>query len=247
MSQLTPSPAPLPPYTPSAEVVQLREELGEAGEVFFNVIKEEMGYIVPEVDGTFSVYTRRKGIKQVVAVNRRTDVNKTLNLYIGNGSRIAPEGRFNQSTGIITLAPNDNYKDLEPVIYSYVHQEGLTDDMLDTTFSYGRVFIQKHTGSLDIDFTNQSAGWWGAIKIARISCLLILSTGGVLQSGYNLGIEEFRLETKAWGEGMIAQFLWMQYQKEIQEILAMFGVNSRLIVASRPRLFSKDNKMEMFL
>jgi len=212
-----------------------------------NVIIEEVGYIVPEVNGTHSVYTRRKGIHQVVGVYRASDINKANNLYVGSGSVTEPNGQFNSYTGIITLSSNYSYRELEKVFYSYVHVEGLSDELLDTIFEYGKVFLKRHTGNLALNFSENSDAWWGALKIARIACLLVLSTGGVLQSGYNLGIEEFRLETKAWGEGMIAQFLWMQYQKEISEILAMFGCHSRFKKSSRAGIFTEGYTREMVL
>lgn len=241
MTDLTPVGYTDPSYRPSEEVKKLRLLLGEVGQQYNNVIQREVGYVVPEKNGSYSVYVRRKGVHQVIGVFRSTDINKQNNLFVGTGSHTAPEGSFNRATGVITLAPSFHYNDLEKVMIDYVHQEGLTDEALDSMFLWACNFLRLETGNFSLDFSYGSAVWWSAIHIARLCALLILSTSGVIQAGYNLRIEDFALETKAWGEGMIAQFLWKQYEKEVNEILCALGCKSRMAKASRISNFGANN------
>lgn len=237
MTDLTPSGSQITPEEPSEEAKKLRVYLGEVGQQYKNVIKSEVAYIIPERDGTHSVYINRKGIHQVVGIYRATDIDKTKNLYIGNGSVTDPEGEFKRRAGVITLSPSFNYQELEKVFVDYVHQEGITDEDLDYVFEMATSFIRMETQDFSLEFTYGSNNWNGAIEVARYMALLLLSTGGLLQQGYNIRIENFNLESKAWGEGMIAQFLWQRYGVQLNEILAGFGCGVRASKSSRTSNF----------
>lgn len=237
MSSLTPSGSGITPEEPSLEVTTIRKLLQEVGQQYRNVVISEMAHIIAERNGSHSVYIRRKGIAGIQGVFRRTDVDKQNNLFTGLGDHTDPDGLFDRNTGVITLSNNFSYSYLEEVMIDYVHQEGLTDDDIDTIFVWAQQFLKLTTGNYSMTFSQNSEGWWGAIHIARLSSMLMLSTGSVMQSGYNLRIEDFALETKAWGEGMIAQFLWQQYQKEIQEILVGFGCDVKSAVTNKQKHF----------
>lgn len=247
MSSLTPSGGNVLPEQPSSEVTTIRKLLQEVGQQYHNLVQDEVHYVEAKSNGAYSIHLNRKGISSVQGIFRATDVDKENNLFTGLGDHTDPDGIFDRNTGEVVLSTNFNYTYLEKVLVDYVHQEGLTDDDIETIFVWSQKFLNLTTGDWTIDFSNGTKGWWGAVHVARLSCMLMLSTGSVMQSGYNLRIEDFALETKAWGEGMIAQFLWQQYQKEMSEILIGFGCNIRAVVTQKPDHFGTHNTGDMRL
>jgi len=217
-----------PNETPSEEVRAIRKMLGEAGEQLYHVVRDDISYIIPESDGSHSVYTNRKEVHQIVGIYLSTDIDKTRNLYIGIGDVESPDGGFNRYNGRITLSDNYSYQPMAKVIVDYVHLEGLKDTDIEMAFEWAKMFISHYTNGQIVAYNSGTKEWWAAISVSRYSVLLLLNTGSVLQAGYNLRIEEFALETKAWGEGMIAQFLLNMFKDEIDSVLANVGWGVRI-------------------
>ena len=232
---------------PTAEVQVVRRMLGEAGEQFRHVIEEEFSTIIPEQDGTWSVYTKRKGIHQVVGVYLKTDNEKSRNLYVGTGDWEDPEGKFNKLTGVITLSSTYSYQPMAKVIIDYVHLEGLKDDDIEIVVGWSKSFIMHYTGNNGILFTQQTKEWWALMTVTKYACMLLMNAGSVMQQGYNVRIEEFAVETKAWGEGMIAQFLLAMYKEELDSVLGNLGWGVRSAVATKPKQFQQGDPMRELL
>jgi len=211
----------------------IRAELGDAATLTRVVQLEEVGYVVGQVDGTFTVAVRNKNVKQIIGVWLYTDTNFTgTNYYVGSGGTIEdPNGSFDAKSGLVTLSDVDVIDTKTKVVTAYEWEEGISDADVDLIYTRAQMQIKAHVNDFTISFSGGSKYQWAAEAVAKFVVLLALNGSSVIQQGYNFRIEELSIETKAWGEGMIAQFLLTQYAQEVEEAKRLLGYGVRFTMS----------------
>jgi len=196
------------------DVDAIRALLGEIGRTQHTVEFNEFQTTI----GTDTVYVDYQDIAEVSGIWLVTDTDKSGTNYYTNGSY---DGKF----GKITLGTSAPSADTE-IIASYVRRIGLIDTEIAQHFTAAQAYVLVHIwDEFDFSDTLQNYNVLGRETVYSLSsywCLLALNMGNALQTGFNYRVEEFEIQTKLWGEGMIAEALLATYwDKAIQMLHAL--------------------------
>lgn len=187
---------------------QIRHLLDEAGELRVMTVKDEMA----DPSTALSLYTARKRVKEVYGVWTLSDDEHTgTNYYTGGG--------FNTVSGRIWLGTP--LVDMNTVRIDYAWESGIDDDAINWHLTTSKIFVTGYTGiefdygKAITDLQKQAEGM--ALARIIIGCVLTINGANVAQMGYNFRLDEFEIQTKLWGEGMIAEALFAQYSNMYNE------------------------------
>ena len=200
-----------------ADIDSVRNLMGEIGRVQYTVEIDEFTITI----GTDTVYVdyqshfllcQRKGSWLT------TDIDKSGTNYYTNGS-------FDAKFGKVTLGTSVSSANTE-VLVTYVRRIGLIDAEVEQHFTASQAYISVHIWD-EFDITDTSINYNVLARetiyaLSSYWCLLAMNMGNALQTGFNYRVEEFEIQTKLWGEGMIAEALLATYwDKAIQMLHAL--------------------------
>lgn len=209
----------------------IRKLLDEAGELRVMSIQDEMIY--PATLST--LYVSRPRINSVIGVYLFDDNEHSgTNYYTGGG--------FDESTGKIWLGT--------PLVstaayarVSYTWESGIDDETIQWHLDSSKTWVINYTG---IEFaygdasTNLEKGAEAmAIAAAILGAVLTINGANVAQLGYNFRLHEFEVQTKLWGEGMIAEALFGVYVQRVQWWLNTLGKAGDVYLVNQPDLTKK--------
>jgi|GEM_PF-6310462 len=191
------------------EINTIRGLLNELGRVQ-NVVEYDEFTVVASNN---KIYLEFQNVIDVVGVWLATDNDKSgTNYYTG--------GSVDYNSGVITLgtplAPNTE------VVVTYVRSNGLTDEVIDVQFETAKAFI-NHVMCHEYEFDDPQTDLDKfakkvAYNLAAFYCMLTLNMGNAVQTGFNYKLEEFEVQTKLWGEGMISQALFDMYIDNLNKL-----------------------------
>lgn len=207
-------------------VSMLRKRLDEAGELRVQTVPDELVYPAT-LNKLFVTRTRIKG---VIGVWAFTDTDHTeTNYYTGGG--------FNSSTGEIWLGTEVALTN-QYLRVSYLWESGVDDDSIEWHLDESRNWVIQYTG---VEFTYgntvapiEKSAESMALAAAVLGCILTVNGANVAQLGYNFRLHEFEIQTKLWGEGMIAEALFGVYIQQINWWLSAIGKAGQVYVATPP-------------
>lgn len=194
---------------------ELRLLLDEAGEQGIKQISNEV--VSPISVNTVGVNKRRiRDVQGVWALN--DEVHALTNYYIGGG--------FESSAGIVTLG-NNLPNVISDVRISYTWESGIDDDALNAHLQSARIWAMGFSGTKfnyggSSDEIEEQVEYL-ARALTIVLCILTINGANVAQMGYNFRIHEFEIQSKLWGEGMIAQALFLEYNNELTRWMMIVG------------------------
>lgn len=214
-------------------VTLMRKLLGEAGEEAVLTVSNELR--IPS--SLTTVYASRRRLRSVEGVWLITDEDHTGTNYFTGGGFDADSGRIWLGTA---LATTNAY-----VYVSYTWESGINDDTIHHHLWSGRVYTVNFTG-IDFDYgdavgNRQQGAEAMSVAVAMIGCILTINGANVAQMGYNFRIDEFEIQTKLWGEGMIAEALFNLYLKEVEKWIMALGKAGTILLANRTAATGKYN------
>lgn len=200
----------LPTDVEQSEVDDVREILGNSGTLNITTITNERSTSI----ANDSVIVRRKPIYNVIGVWLSTDTDKTgTNFYSG--------GSFKRYTGELTLGSTLSSSNVQ-VVTDYLIDSGLTDLQIARNIQFSRRIIDTETDESN-DYTENTLVYDCQIYLTAWISILTLQTPNMLQSGFNYTIGDLDVQTKIWGEGMIAETVLNLYRAEVYRILDKLG------------------------
>lgn len=211
----------------------IRKLLDEAGELRVMAIQDEMIY----PSSLSTLHVSRPRINSVIGVYLFNDEGHTgTNYYTGGG--------FDESTGRIWFGtPLVSMADYVRVGYTW--EAGIDDETIQWHLDSSKTWVINYTG---IEFaygdasTNLQKGAEAmAIAAAILGAVLTVNGANVAQLGYNFRLHEFEIQTKLWGEGMIAEALFGVYVQRVQWWLNALGKAGEVHLVNQPELTKKYN------
>ena len=205
-------------------ISQIRLYLDEAGELRRQSVKDQLVYPA----SLHKLYLPRTRITSVEGIYILADDTHALtNYYEGGG--------FSKSTGEVwlgTALPTTN----EMVRVDYTWESGINDDTILHHLGSARMFTISYTG-ISFDYgkaTTDLTRGAEAMSLAgtMMGCILSVNGANVAQMGYNFRLDEFEIQTKLWGEGMIAEALFNQYNQEYDKWRMALGKAGTILLAT---------------
>jgi hypothetical protein len=178
------------------------------------------------------LYLTRRRVREVQGVWLLTDNTHSLTNYFGDGG-------FDSSSGEVwlgTLLPTA----INDVRVGYTWEAGIDDQAIMHHLETAKVWVE---GFADVEFIYNAAATSAekqaeraALSLVMILCILTINGANVAQMGYNFRVQEFEVQTKLWGEGMIAEALFNQYMNDLNRWLQVLGEDIRVAVTHNTRL-----------
>ena len=205
-------------------VSEIRGMLDEAGELRRQPVKDALVY--PST--TTKVYLPRTRILSVEGVYLLADDDHSGINYYGTGG-------FDKNTGVVWLStPLPTANNMVRVDYTW--ESGINNDVITRHLTSSRMFTVMYTG---ISFTYgnavsdlQHGAEAMSVSGAIIACILTANGANVAQMGYNFRLDEFEIQTKLWGEGMIAEALFNVYIHEYDKWRQALGKAGTILLAT---------------
>lgn len=202
----------------------VRQILGEAGELRMQHVSDEIVSPASLVE----IHTTRIRIQSVEGVWLLTDETHSGTNYYTGGGFVAEKGKIWLGTALPTMN--------QLVRLSYTWESGVTDETISWHLHSSKLFVTNFTGYVfeygaETDATLQGAE---AMAVARtvIGCVLTVNGANVAQMGYNFRLDEFEIQTKLWGEGMIAEALFNLYRANYEEWKQSLGKAGHIFVTT---------------
>lgn len=211
----------------------IRKQLDDAGELRVMTVQDEMIY--PASLNT--VYVSRPRIQSVIGVWIFTDDGHTGTNYYTGGGFDASTGKIWLGTPLVSTAAF--------VRVSYTWESGIDYETIQWHLDSSKTWVVEYTGvaftygnaSNNTEKTAENC----AIAAAILGAILTINGANVAQLGYNFRLHEFEVQTKLWGEGMIAEALFGVYIKRIDWYLYTLGKAGEVLLVNQPDATKKYN------
>lgn len=190
-------------------VDEIRDVLGDGGELRLQAIADEL--VQPASLNV--LHATRQRVVDVDGVWAFADEDhSSTNYYTGGG--------FDPNSGKIWLG-TALASTLTYVRVSYTWESGVSNDAIYKHLHNSRMFVLNYTG-ISFDYGKTTTNLQGgaeamAIASAILASILTANGANVVQMGYNFRLDEFEIQTKLWGEGMIAEALFNVYIREVEK------------------------------
>ena len=200
--------------------IQVRLRLGDLGQLRFHVIKDEIQTPI----STDTVTTLRRNVYAITGVYLATDIDHEGTDYYTGGS-------YQSRTGLLTLG-TELSNALDDVMITYTVMEGLQTDQIEVSLDEAEAYVEALVSltydwdALDINAVANQCRF----ALAALKCMWILNYPNAVQMGYNYRIGDFEVQTKLWGEGMIAQDLFNRLELHAKELLMYLRGDPHAIV-----------------
>ena len=164
---------------------------------------------------TDTVTTLHRNVYSVSGVYLATDTEHAATNYYTGGS-------YQTHTGLITLG-TELANALDPVLITYTYMEGPSTSLLDVCLAEAETEVKLQlslSDSFDWDALADGAGANQArYALAALKTMYAMNMPNAVQMGYNYRIGDVEVQTKLWGEGMIAQDLFNRLENHCRKIL----------------------------
>lgn len=199
------------------DVSTVRKLMAQAGRA---VVKVRSDDILPVfVSGSsYHFYTDFQDVMDIQHIRLVSDLDYSGTNFL-SGSVIDPkEGRVDmgQSLPVNTVE----------IMVTYATRDGLDDETIQLNIDMSKVYLQAELWKQTLDYSGSSTyeelAKWTMLSIATYWSILTINSSNAIQSGYNYRIAEFEIQTKLWGEGMIAETLLNKYwERSMNMVKAM--------------------------
>ncbi len=186
---------------------KIRNILDEAGELRLHQLKDQ---VFPPTT-LLSVTVDRARIMDVQGVWVLSDVTHEETNYYTGGTFTAVNGKINLSTSLPNL--------LSDVRVDYIWESGISDKAIEDLLADSQVWAEGYTQETfeyNMETTNAGRSLESlAISKTIIECIITINGANAAQLGYNFRLGDFEVQTKLWGEGMIAGEIFKLYKERL--------------------------------
>lgn len=186
---------------------KIRNILDEAGELRLHQLKDQ---IFP-LTTLNSLNVDRARIMDVQGVWKLSDVTHDLVNYYTGGTFEATSGKINLGTPLLSL--------LSDVRVDYIWESGISDKAIEDLLEDSKVWAEGYTQeTFEYNMEDTNAGKaLEALAISKtiIECIITINGANAAQLGYNFRLGDFEVQTKLWGEGMIAGEIFKLYKERL--------------------------------
>lgn len=194
-----------------SDVGYVRNLLTQAGRQHVKVRDDD---IVP-VFNQLTLYADFSDIIDVAGVWLPDDIGHAGTNYV-SGAVVYPK----KGTIVLSQAIPSEHRD---VLITYATRDGLSDEEIQFNIDISKDYVQMELWETTLDYSGSST-YEGMARLCMLTIssyfsLLAMNNSNAIQSGYNYRIAEFEIQTKLWGEGMIAETLLNKYWERSQKML----------------------------
>lgn len=206
----------------------IRLILDKGAELGIRSIPDE---IIPPAD-VKTVYVTRRRVRDILGVWLLSDTSHGLiNYYTG--------GTFDSVSGEVSLA-TFLPEAINDVRVAYTWEAGIDDQAIEHHLDTAKIWVEGFSGTEFIYngavTSEEKQAERAALSLVMILCILTINGANVAQMGYNFRVQEFEVQTKLWGEGMIAEALFNQYMNDLNRWLRVLGEDIRVATTQNTRL-----------
>jgi len=199
-----------------SDVGIVRKLMAQAGRQTIVVHENEIVYKFLEDEGNDEVlYTAFNDVMNIQGIWLDTDINHSGTNYY-SGSTIYP----NEGKIVLTQALPVGQ---EEMLITYASRDGLSDDTIQANIEMAKQYLTVELWRATLDFSGASnlsnMAKWSMFSLTTFYCLLSANTGNAIQAGFNYRFEDFEIQTKLWGEGMIAETLLNKYEQRSKDMV----------------------------
>jgi len=195
-----------------SDVGRVRQLLTQAGRQHIKVRDEDIVNVFNQI----TIYSDFSDTIDVAGVWLPDDITHSGTNY-ASGAVIYPK----KGTIVLSQAIPIEYSD---VMITYATRDGLSDEDISFNVEMAKGYIQMELWDNTMDYSGASMYHNMArlvmLQIASYYSLLAMNNSNAIQSGYNYRIAEFEIQTKLWGEGMIAETLLNKYWERSWKMLS---------------------------
>jgi len=195
-----------------SDVGYVRNLLTQAGRQHIKVRDDDMVSVFNQL----TLYADFSDLIDVAGVWLPDDLNHSGTNY-ASGATIYPK----KGTIILSQAIPLEYAD---VLITYATRDGLSDSEIQFNVDIAKNYVQMELWETTLNYsgasTYESMARTTMLTIGAYFALLAMNNSNAIQSGYNYRIAEFEIQTKLWGEGMIAETLLNKYWERSSRMMS---------------------------
>jgi len=169
-------------------------------------------------EGIMTIYTDFQDIIDVSGLWLSSDIFNSGTNYLSGASIYPEEGRITMPTNITGWDETQT-----EALITYAHIQGLTDQQIQLNINIAESYVQMELWEDSINFSGTATYEVFAnhtmCTIAAYYSLMAINSSNAIQSGYNYRLGDFEIQTKLWGEGMIAETLLNKYWERSQKMI----------------------------
>lgn len=195
-----------------SDVGYVRNLLTQAGRLHIKVRDDDMVSVFNQL----TVYADFSDLVDVAGVWLPDDLEHSGTNY-ASGATVYPK----KGTIILGQAVPLEHKD---ILITYATRDGLSDSEIQFNVDISKSYVQMELWETTLDYSGSSTYEGMArhtmLTIGAYFALLAMNNSNAIQSGYNYRIAEFEIQTKLWGEGMIAETLLNKYWERSSRMMS---------------------------
>jgi len=206
-----------------SDVGIVRKLMAQAGREVIQVHNDDILPVFYSGSDTH-LYTDFQDIMDIQHIRLVDDIYHSGTNYLQGSTIYDKEGRID--IGLNLPANTDE------ILITYATRDGLSDEVIQLNINMAKYYLQGELWRSELNYSGSSTyeimAKWTLYSIATYWCILGMNSSNAIQSGYNYRIAEFEIQTKLWGEGMIAETLLMKYwerSNDMIKVLKMFESN----------------------
>jgi len=190
--------------------------LVQAGRFATNVRDNDLYYIFQGQTGAV-VYTDHQDLIDVAGIWEGNDITNSGTNYISGATIYPAQGKIE----LLQTLPSD----VKEVLVTYAATQGLSDVQIQINLDIAQNFMIGELYADSLNFASGSTSTYDnmvrycMLTIASYFSLLAINNSNAIQSGFNYRLGDFEIQTKLWGEGMIAETLLNKYWERSQKML----------------------------
>ncbi len=203
----------------------VRKLMAQAGREAIVVHQDDIVPVFNVSGSSYVIYTDFQDIMDVQHIRLVDDIDHTGTNFLQGSIVHEKEGKI--EVGLNLPAGT------EEALITYATRDGLDDEAIQINIDMAKSYLQTELWRTTLDFSGSSTysnmAKWTMCSVASYWSILAMNSSNAIQSGYNYRIAEFEIQTKLWGEGMIAETLLNKYWERSTKM-----INALKIFESNP-------------
>jgi len=200
----------------TTDVGFVRNMLVQAGRFATNIRDNDLYYVFQGVTGAI-IYTDHQDLIDVAGIWAGDDITNSGTNYLSGASIYPTQGKIELSQPLASGT--------KEVLVTYAATQGLSDTQIQINLDTAKNFMIGELWADSLNFASGSSSTYDnmvrytMLTVASYFSLLAINNSNAIQSGFNYRLGDFEIQTKLWGEGMIAETLLNKYWERSQKML----------------------------
>jgi len=198
----------------TSDTGQVRNMLTQAGRMTTQVRPDDLFWVFQGA-GAPTVYTDYADIVDVQGIWLADDITHSGTNYVSGSTVYPKQGKIEVGQSL----PQGT----EEVLVTYAARDGLSDGEIDININMAKQWMTTELWVASLDFSGSSTfsvmAKYTLYALSSYWCILALNNANAIQAGFNYRFEDFEIQTKLWGEGMIAETLLANYWQRAKNMI----------------------------